>query len=193
MGAVEDQRQRRRIRLRRHPYDRLAGRGDIQGRRRRSAARHPRPDARAGRAADTARPAGNARGGGRADLLSLLALVELRARPGDHGERRPDHGDDDVSTQVGELRLEALGVTAPAVVYEVTAAAIRDYAAATDDPAPAALDGRVASPVFAIVPVWNAIGPASKSIADDEARKRVVHFSQDMVLHRPIEAGDELF
>jgi acyl dehydratase len=98
-----------------------------------------------------------------------------------------------VSTQVGELRLDALGVTAPAVVYEVTADAIRDYAAATDDPTPGARDGRVASPVFAIVPVWNAIGPASRSIADDEARKRVVHFSQDMVLHRPIGAGDELF
>jgi acyl dehydratase len=98
-----------------------------------------------------------------------------------------------VSTQVGELKLEALGVAAPAVVYRVTDDAIRDYAAATDDPTPAAVDGRVASPVFAIVPVWDAIGPASRSVATDEARKRVVHFAQDMLLHRPIEAGDELF
>ena len=37
--------------------------------------------------------------------------------------------------------------------------------------------------------MWEAIAPASRSIATDEARKRVVHFSQDMVLHRPIEAG----
>ena len=43
--------------------------------------------------------------------------------------------------------------------------------------------------MFAIVPVWEAIAPASRSVATDEARKRVVHFAQDMVLHRPIEAG----
>jgi acyl dehydratase len=97
-----------------------------------------------------------------------------------------------MSTQVGQLKLEALGTAAPAVAYGVTGDAIRDYAAATDDPTPAALDGRVASPVFAIVPVWDAIGPASRTVASDEARKRVVHFSQDMLLHRPIEAGDEL-
>ena len=71
----------------------------------------------------------------------------------------------------------------------MTADAIRAYAAATDDPSPAAQEGRIATPVFAIVPVWEAIAPASRSIATDEARKRVVHFSQDMVLHRPIEAG----
>ena len=70
----------------------------------------------------------------------------------------------------------------------MTAEAIRAYAAATEDPRRSAR-GPVATPVFAIVPVWEAIAPASKSIATDEARKRVVHFSQDMVLHRPIEAG----
>ena len=42
------------------------------------------------------RPA-HARGGRRADLLPLLAVVELRPWPGDHGERRPDDGDDVVS------------------------------------------------------------------------------------------------
>ena len=56
----------------------------------------------------------------------------------------------------------------------------------------AALEGRIATPVFAIVPVWEAIAPASRSVATDEARKRVVHYQQDMVLHRPIEAGMRL-
>ncbi len=46
--------------------------------------------------------------------------------------------------------------------------------------------------MFAIVPVWDAIAPASRSVASDEARKRVVHYQQDMVLHRPLEPGMEL-
>ncbi|HUK44357.1 MAG TPA: MaoC/PaaZ C-terminal domain-containing protein [Gaiellaceae bacterium] len=94
-----------------------------------------------------------------------------------------------MSIRVEQLTLDALGARGDAVRYEVTPEAIRAYAAATDDPSTAAIEGRVATPVFAIVPVWDAIAPASKAIATDEARKRVVHFSQDMVFHRPIEAG----
>ena len=43
--------------------------------------------------------------------------------------------------------------------------------------------------MFAIVPVWDAIAPASRAVASDEARKRVVHYEQDMLLHLPMEAG----
>jgi acyl dehydratase len=46
--------------------------------------------------------------------------------------------------------------------------------------------------VFAIVPVWETIAPASRSVASDEARKRVVHYEPDMLLHRPIVAGMRL-
>lgn len=65
--------------------------------------------------------------------------------------------------------------------YEVTQEALDAYAAATDD--------RPGGPVFAILPVWDTIAPASKSVASEEARRRVVHYEQDMLLHRPIEAG----
>jgi acyl dehydratase len=65
--------------------------------------------------------------------------------------------------------------------YEVTREALGAYAEATDD-APG-------GPVFAIVPVWATIAPASRSVASDEARRRVVHYEQDIHLHRPIEAG----
>jgi acyl dehydratase len=94
-----------------------------------------------------------------------------------------------MSTQVEQLNPDALGVKGDEVVYEVSREAVLSYADATDDPSPAALERSVATPVFAIVPVWKAIAPSSQSVATDEARKRVVHFSQDMVLHRPIEAG----
>jgi acyl dehydratase len=91
-----------------------------------------------------------------------------------------------------QLSLDALNVRGAEVRYEVAPEAVRAYAEATDDPLPAALEGRIATPVFAIIPVWEAIAPASKAIATEEARKRVVHLSQDMLLHRPIEGGETL-
>jgi acyl dehydratase len=94
-----------------------------------------------------------------------------------------------VSTHVRELDPEALDSPGAEVRYDVTAEAIRSYAAATNDTFESARAGEVATPVFAIVPVWEAIAPASRSVATDEARKRVVHFGQDMVLHRPIVEG----
>ena len=46
--------------------------------------------------------------------------------------------------------------------------------------------------MFAILPVWETIAPASRSVASAEARRRVVHYEQDMILHRPIEVGMKL-
>ncbi len=89
----------------------------------------------------------------------------------------------------GELDVAALGRSAEENRYVVTAAAIRAYAEATDETAPAALAGRVAPPVFAIVPLWDTVPPASRTVASEAARRRVVHYEQDIVLHRPIEAG----
>ena len=89
----------------------------------------------------------------------------------------------------GAFAIEHLAVPGPERRFEVTADAISKYARATDDGSPDALQGRVAPPVFAIVPVWEAIAPASLSVASDEVRRRVVHYEQDMFLHRPIEAG----
>ncbi|HET7566924.1 MAG TPA: MaoC/PaaZ C-terminal domain-containing protein [Gaiellaceae bacterium] len=80
--------------------------------------------------------------------------------------------------------LSALGRAGEECVYEVDEAALRAYGEATDD-----VPG---GPVFAILPVWNAIAPASRSVASGEARERVVHYEQDMVLHRPIVAGMRL-
>ena len=90
---------------------------------------------------------------------------------------------------VADFRLEALRKQGPEYRYVVTPEAIRSYAEATDDGAPAARQGRVAPPVFAIVPVWEAIAPASRAVASEDARRRVVHYAQDLILHRPLEAG----
>jgi acyl dehydratase len=77
--------------------------------------------------------------------------------------------------------LDAIGVPSAACRYDVTQLALDAYAAATDD-----VPG---GPVFAIVPVWQTIAPASCSVASDDVRGRVVHYEQDILVHRPIEAG----
>jgi acyl dehydratase len=77
--------------------------------------------------------------------------------------------------------IGAIGKVGPEHRYEVTAHALRAYASATDD-----VPG---GPVFAILPVWKAIAPASRAVASDDARKNVVHYEHDMRFHRPIETG----
>jgi acyl dehydratase len=77
--------------------------------------------------------------------------------------------------------LDALGSSGEELRYEVTEEALQAYADATGD-----VPG---GPVFAVVPVFAAIAPASRAVASDEARKRAVHYEQDMLLHRPLEAG----
>lgn len=77
--------------------------------------------------------------------------------------------------------LGAIGRWGPEHRYEVTQAALDAYAEATGD-----VPG---GPVFAVVPVWEAIAPSSRSVASEEARRYVVHYEQDIVLHRPLDAG----
>jgi acyl dehydratase len=77
--------------------------------------------------------------------------------------------------------LEAIGRPGEPHRYDVTDEALRAYAEATG--------GRTAGPVFAIVPAWDTIPAASRSVASDEARRRIVHAAQDIHLHAPIEAG----
>ncbi len=77
--------------------------------------------------------------------------------------------------------LDAIGRPTEEQRYEVTDSALRAYADATDD--------RPGGPVFAIVPAATAIALASRSVASDDVRSRVVHYEQDFVLHRPFEPG----
>jgi acyl dehydratase len=91
-----------------------------------------------------------------------------------------------VSELVSAAGLDAAAIGRPGAEhrYSVTATALEAFAAATDD-----VPG---GPVFAILPVWESIAPASTSVVSGEARKMVVHYEQDMLLHRPIEEGMQL-
>jgi acyl dehydratase len=84
-------------------------------------------------------------------------------------------------TTAASFELAAIGRTGDRYAYEVTEAAIQAYAEATDDVA--------GGPVFAVVPVRNAIAPASEAVASRDIRRFVVHYEQDLLIHRPLAAG----
>ncbi|WP_344425549.1 MaoC/PaaZ C-terminal domain-containing protein [Amycolatopsis minnesotensis] len=76
--------------------------------------------------------------------------------------------------------------------FEVTAERLAQYAEATNDPIERHRDGTIASPVFAIVPVFNSLVPAALSVAPVELLAKLVHGEQDFRFHRPIKPGDVL-
>jgi len=88
-----------------------------------------------------------------------------------------------------QFNLDALGRWTPGRAISVSREAIASYAQATDEVAQLALDGRVAPPVFAIVPVWTTLQEAAHAVAPEEARPRVVHGDQDILISAPIESG----
>jgi acyl dehydratase len=90
------------------------------------------------------------------------------------------------------FELEALGSWTEERVTPATEEGITAYARATDDEAALALGGRVAPPVYAIVPVWEVLQEAARRMAPEQARKQVVHGDQDILISVPIEAGMEL-
>ncbi|WP_406270697.1 MaoC/PaaZ C-terminal domain-containing protein [Nocardia sp. NBC_00881] len=76
--------------------------------------------------------------------------------------------------------------------FEVTGARIAEYAAATNDPIVAHSAGAVAPPVFAIVPVFEAMMMPVIDVAPMDIFGRVVHGEQDFHCHRAILPGDRL-
>lgn len=76
--------------------------------------------------------------------------------------------------------------------FKVEAERSKAYAAATNDPIAAHLDGTVAPPVFAIVPIWDTMAGAMAGVTPPEVLLLVVHGEQDMFFHKPITPGSVL-
>jgi acyl dehydratase len=76
--------------------------------------------------------------------------------------------------------------------FEVTRERIVEYAEATNDPIAAHRNGDVAPPVFAIVPVFQALMTPAVDVMPVELIPRIVHGEQDFHFHRPIYPGDKL-
>jgi acyl dehydratase len=76
--------------------------------------------------------------------------------------------------------------------FEVVRERIAEYAAATNDPIDAHRRGDIAPPVFAIVPVFEAMMMPTVDVLPVDLVPRVVHGEQDFFFHRPIRPGDKL-
>jgi acyl dehydratase len=86
----------------------------------------------------------------------------------------------------------ALGQWCDEQRYEVTRDGLIAYAEATNDPIAAHRSGEVAPPVFAILPVFEALLEPAVEVMPVELVPRIVHGEQDFHFHRPIYPGDKL-
>jgi acyl dehydratase len=93
-----------------------------------------------------------------------------------------------------ELKFDDAGldVWSDEETFEVAKDRLVEYAEATNDPIPAHRNGDVASPVFAIVPVFESLLVPAVDVMPVELIPRVVHGEQDFHFHRPIKPGDKL-
>jgi acyl dehydratase len=76
--------------------------------------------------------------------------------------------------------------------FKVEPARTVAYAAATNDTNPRHTSGELAPPVFAVVPIWEAMGLSVAKVTPPEVIMRVVHGEQDMLFHQPIVPGQLL-
>ncbi|MFE3103208.1 MaoC/PaaZ C-terminal domain-containing protein [Nocardia tengchongensis] len=97
-----------------------------------------------------------------------------------------------MSSATVEFNEAGLNTWSDEETFEVTRERIAEYAAATNDPIAAHLKGDVAPPVFAIVPVFEAMMMPVIDVAPMNIFGRVVHGEQDFHFHRPIRPGDKL-
>ncbi|MEV0467540.1 MaoC/PaaZ C-terminal domain-containing protein [Nocardia tengchongensis] len=97
-----------------------------------------------------------------------------------------------MSSATVEFNDAGLNTWSDEETFEVTRERIAEYAAATNDPIAAHLKGDVAPPVFAIVPVFEAMMMPVIDVAPMNIFGRVVHGEQDFHFRRPIRPGDKL-
>jgi acyl dehydratase len=90
------------------------------------------------------------------------------------------------------LPLDKLGTTYEPRTSVVDADRARAYAAATNDENPAYMAGKVAPPVFGVVPTWECFGQAVGDVVPPEAAMFIVHGEQDMHFHQPLVPGRSL-
>ncbi len=76
--------------------------------------------------------------------------------------------------------------------FEVTRERLQEYAAATNDPIPANAAGDIASPVFAIVPVFQSLIEPALEVVPMQLIGKILHGEQDFRFHRPIRPDDVL-
>ncbi|XAY05229.1 hypothetical protein DSM112329_02074 [Paraconexibacter sp. AEG42_29] len=97
-----------------------------------------------------------------------------------------------LSTKPLKFNDEGLDKWTEEHTFTVEADRLAAYAAATNDPIPAHVAGEVAAPVFAIVPVFDALLEPALDVVPLSVLGRVLHGEQDFRFHRPIRPGEVL-
>lgn len=90
------------------------------------------------------------------------------------------------------LPIEKLGTTYEPLVATIDPEGARRYAAATNDDNPTYSEGKLAPPVFGVVPTWQAMTAAISDIVPPEAAILILHGEQDMHFHQPLVPGRQL-
>ena len=90
------------------------------------------------------------------------------------------------------FNLENLGQWSEDKEFKVEADRAKAYAAATNDDVPSHAGGEMAPPIFAVVPVWEAMGGATAQVLTPEVLPMVVHGEQDIRFHQPLRPGTVL-
>jgi acyl dehydratase len=90
------------------------------------------------------------------------------------------------------LPVEKLGTSYDPSTSSIDPERAVQYAAATNDDNPAYTEGKVAPPVFGVVPTWDAISAAVGDVVPPEAAMFIVHGEQDMHFHQPLLPGRSL-
>jgi acyl dehydratase len=88
-----------------------------------------------------------------------------------------------------QFAIDKVGQWSDEQEFKVDAERMKAYAEATNDPIPRHVNGELAPPVFAVVPVWDVMGGAVGEVTPAEAFPFVVHGEQDMYFNQPIEPG----
>jgi acyl dehydratase len=88
--------------------------------------------------------------------------------------------------------LDQLGKTSDPTTAVIDAERAKAYAAATNDDNPAYESGKYAPPVFAVVPVFDALGATSVGLIPSEMAMMIVHGEQDIHYHQPLTPGTTL-
>jgi acyl dehydratase len=97
-----------------------------------------------------------------------------------------------VSTETLQCNEAGLDQWTDSVRFEVERDRLIQYAVATNDPIAAHRAGDVAAPVFAIVPVFEALLEPALAVVPLSVLGRVLHGEQEFRFHRPIRPGDVL-
>lgn len=90
------------------------------------------------------------------------------------------------------FNLDNLGQWSDEKEFKVEGDRAKAYAAATNDPVPTHAQGEIAPPIFAVVPVWEAMGAATAQVVTPDVLPMVVHGEQDITFHQVIRPGTVL-